>query len=351
MSGADIERDAKSVLMVFLHGLGDNVMFTGPIREYHKLHPAHRISLLILNNGSPEVWRNNPHIHEVFTSRTGRNPHYWDPVRYWRKDFWELRREVRHVCGQRRFDQVIHVSIAMMPELFYRFTGSYGPHKTFRIARDLGIPAKNLAPEIFWDLDHAGADELLREKQLAHFAALHPFSRYARRGVGAQSIQRIIEALRGHGLQVVLVGRSREIAALEREHSLPQQRRAAQEASEAGKPCPPSELAGDRNVRAPAPLPLERVIPAADLPLNQLMAIIARAEVFLGTESGIAHLAGLVAKRMVVLSTRTKALRPTNCGPLSWGIPYSSAPIQVVEMSRPIAEVEQTLANALARKA
>jgi ADP-heptose:LPS heptosyltransferase len=300
-------QDAKSILMVFLHGLGDNVMFTGPLREYHKLHPSHRISLLILNNGSPEVWRNNPRIHEVFTSRSGRNPHYWDPARYWRKDFWELRREVRHVCEQRHFDRIIHVSIAMMPELFYRLTRSYGPHKTWRIARDLGIPPKNLTPEIFLELDQAGAEEFVRQNQLCQYAVLHPFSRYVRRGVGVESIQRIIEVLRGRGLQVVLAGRSREIAALKLEH----------------------------------------VIPAIDLPLNRLLAIIARAGIFLGTESGIAHLAGLVAKRMVVLSTRTKALRLTNCGPLAWGMPYSAVPVKVVEMSRPVSEIEMRLGNVL----
>jgi ADP-heptose:LPS heptosyltransferase len=293
----EMNRDSGSlsVLIVFLHGLGDNVMLTGPLREYHKANPSHRISLLILDNGSPQVWRNNPHVDQIFTSRTGHNPHYWDPFLYWRKDFWDLKQEIRHVCGQKHFDRVIHVSIGCMPELYYRLTRTYGPHKTHRIAHDLGIPPENLTPELFLPLDTARAGEFLSKNELARYAVLHPFSRNASRGLRAASTQPLVEVLRQQGLRVVVAGRTREIEAMALQH----------------------------------------VTPAADLSLNCLLAIISQAEVFLGTDSGIAHLAGTVARKMVVLSTRTKALHLTNCGHLRWTIPYSATPIEVLEMNSP----------------
>src|SRR5690242_18174935 len=101
----DFSPDAPSVLVVFLHGLGDNVMFTVPIRYYNKLQPEDRISLLVCDVGSAEVWRNNTHIHEVFASHSGHNPHYWNPAWYWVRDFWGVLGEIRSVRRHRHFDR------------------------------------------------------------------------------------------------------------------------------------------------------------------------------------------------------------------------------------------------------
>ena len=50
----------SNTLLVFLHGIGDNIMLTGVLGEYCRLHPEEKIDLAVLNPACQEIWKNNP---------------------------------------------------------------------------------------------------------------------------------------------------------------------------------------------------------------------------------------------------------------------------------------------------
>src|SRR5439155_1577134 len=55
----------QRTLIVFLHGIGDNIMLTGLLKEYQLLHPEEAIDLVVLHEGCRAVWSGNPHINRV----------------------------------------------------------------------------------------------------------------------------------------------------------------------------------------------------------------------------------------------------------------------------------------------
>ena len=146
-------------LIVYLHGIGDNIMLSGVLKEYCRQRPTERIDLIVLNPGCAALWHGNPHINSV-TVYPASQPHFWNPVNFYLSDLWKIRRYIRDLNQDGCYQRVLFPTIQTLPEILYHLTGTYGRHKIDRLSIEMGVP-----PELYpYDLHTTATDTMTDEK-------------------------------------------------------------------------------------------------------------------------------------------------------------------------------------------
>lgn len=277
--------EKERLLLVFLHGIGDSIMMTGCVRELHRAHPNSSIELLLLDNGSSRVWEYNPHVDRVHISTLSENPRYWSPWVYWPFDHGKVHGEIERVRAKSGpYSDIVELRIQNMPEVFYRIFRNYKQHKAQRMARELGLDYDNLNYEIFLQQDDTRqAYDFIDSQNLSDFAVLHPFSRDIKRCMGQELTRDVIDILKDRGLEVIVTGTSKE----EEMYNI-----------EGSKGC-------------------------FELAFRSLLALIQKAAIFIGTDSGVAHLAAVSQTPIVVVSTKGVGSFIQNTGNAEWYLPLS----------------------------
>jgi len=258
-------------LIVYLHGIGDNIMLTGVLKEYCRQHPEERIDLVVLNPGCAAIWKNNPLVNSV-TVYPGTQPYFWNPAKFYLLHQWRVRRFIHQLNQDVRYERVLFPTIQTLPEIIYHLTGAYGRHKIERLSHDMGVSAK-LYP---YDL-HTTAEDAVRAKELSarlagtRLAVLHPFSGHAKKRISNNGFGKILEALRQGGLATLVVGAPEEKSRLD---------------------------------------PNWKTESAFGLSFGVLIEVLKRAEIFAGTDSAIAHLAAFAnTPHIVILSPKLEPRR------------------------------------------
>jgi ADP-heptose:LPS heptosyltransferase len=253
-------------LVVYLHGIGDNIMLSGALKERCRLYPDETIDLIVLNPGCAAIWQNNPLVHSV-TVYPASQPHFWNPLKFYLSHQFAVRRYVQQLNRDGRYQRVIFPTIQTLPEIIYHLTGTYGPHKIHRICADLGVPQK-LYP---YDL-HPSAQELsAAEEFVAKFggrplAVLHPFSGHTLKRLSNAGFGAILNIMRKKGMATLVVGAPAEKPRLD---------------------------------------PSWETESAFGFSFGVLIGILKHAAVFAGTDSAIAHLAAFAnVPRLAVFSPK-----------------------------------------------
>jgi len=258
-------------LIVYLHGIGDNLMLSGALKEYCRRQAIEKVDLVVLNPGSAAIWQNNPHIGTV-TVYPYPQPHFWNPVLFYFWHQWQVRRWIREFNHDARYQRVLFPTIQTFPEILYHLTGTYGRHKLDRVCADLGLPAKLHPYDLYPSAaDAAEAAKILKQFSGARLAVLHPFSGHSKKRISAAGFARIIQVLRERGFTPLVVGSAAEAKRLD--------------------PSWPTEA-------------------IFGLPLGVLVEILKRAEVFAGTDSAVAHLAAFAnTPKLIIFSPKLEPRR------------------------------------------
>lgn len=263
-------------LIVYLHGIGDNIMLSGVLKEYCRNRRDEIIDLIVLNAGCTAIWRNNPRVGSVQVYPASQ-PHFWNPVKFYLLHQFAVRRYIQELNHDGRYHHVFFPTIQTFPEILYHLTGTYGRHKMDRLSREFGVP-EELYP---YDLYTTSVDALEAEKALARFvgmrvAVLHPFSGHAKKRISPGGFGKILDALQRRDFATLVVGAPGEKAQFDTRWQT------------------------------------ESVF---GLPLGVLIELLKRAEIFVGTDSAVAHLAAFAnTPRIVVFSPK---LEPNRYRPIS----------------------------------
>ena len=260
-------------LFVFLHGIGDVVMFTGPLREYKKENPDEDIDVVVSNRPSAEILNGNKNIRNVFVSEVGRNPRFWNPFFYYFIDLWKIKNSLKKF---KNYDKMKIIPIQTMPEIFYRVFGYRAKNKTERIAKEIGVRnLSNLSSEMFSSSkDVRRANEIVPKND---FVVVHPFSRDPKKAFDGDLLKKIKKA---ESYKIFLVGGTNEKNVFKRE----------------------SGAYGEG--------------------LGVVREIIKKSKGFIGTDSAISHIAGTTDVPIKIISNRGKIKGISHAGNPEWFFPW-----------------------------
>lgn len=127
------------LLVVFLHGFGDNVMATPAIKE---LSLTNTVDIATYDKTlADKLWRNLSFVGDVYNISLSRHPRYWNPILFWLRDYWEVKRKIDAITAHRKYDAVIFSKIYMLPHFAYLIFPFLlrRRHKIDQIALELGI--------------------------------------------------------------------------------------------------------------------------------------------------------------------------------------------------------------------
>ena len=147
---------SSDTLIVFQHGLGDNLMLTPTVRALRRLHPEGRIGLVLASDCPPaaDLWRTNPHVACCFISSLKDHPHYWNPIRFLLLDYWRLRQEAMVLAHQHQFGRVRIVRNQYLPDWLDRALPGLPVHRVDRIAFEVGVKLTDYQYDVFYDETH-----------------------------------------------------------------------------------------------------------------------------------------------------------------------------------------------------
>lgn len=135
------------VLFVFLHGIGDSIMFTPAVRLYHDKHPDRKIGILCtpLNK---TFWESHPLLEEVFVSEFKEPPHHGNLPRYLIERI-KIQQQINKIKKEYHYDKVEYIvphswrilecSIPIPGILRRLFTLRFEKHETLKLCSRLRV--------------------------------------------------------------------------------------------------------------------------------------------------------------------------------------------------------------------
>lgn len=297
----------KRVLFVRLRSIGDTVLSTPSLFALQRFQPNVRVDLLVEDWVAPLL--------DGFE--------YVDNVIALERGSTAARLRMAQQLRASRYDVVYNLHGGSTATLLTRATGArhrvgyatyqyarlhqhiapsssslWGKNKTHSVEQQLallgwtGIPVSDRPPTTLAVTAEADAkiSELLKSQGLPQtnsFALIHPAAAFATKQWGVEKFARVAERLSSHGLAAIVITSAAEVGiatALTREATVP-------------------------------------VVSFSNLTLPQVTALAARARLFVGNDSGIAHMAAAVATPSVVVFGSSNVDH--------WG-PWSKAPAEVV---------------------
>jgi len=129
----------KKILLIFLHGFGDNIMATPAVKE---LSETYEVDIVVYDKTSADkLWMNLDFVSHVYSISLPYHPRYWNPVLFWLKDFWMVKRQLKKIAGIGKYAKVIFSKIYIFPHIVYFLLPFLlkGYHKIDQIAYELGI--------------------------------------------------------------------------------------------------------------------------------------------------------------------------------------------------------------------
>lgn len=299
--------EVQKVLVVRLRSIGDTVLSTPSIYALKRFLPQARIDVLVEDWVAP-VLEGFAYVDNVITMA--------------RKSVASRARVARQLRAT-RYDVVYNLHGGSTATLLTRATGAphrvgyadyqyarlhqhlaptsallWGKPKTHSVEQQLallgwtGVPVTDRPPTRLTVTDKAAASVAARLSSNGiddgdEFVLLHPAAAFATKQWAADRFARVAEALADHGLRIVAITTEKE-----------------------------AELAQSLQAKSAAP-----IMSFTDLSLPEVTALAARARLFVGNDSGVAHIAVAAGAPAVVIfgSSNVDHWRP-----------WSSAPAEVV---------------------
>lgn len=291
----------KRVLVVRLRSIGDTVLTTPTLFALKRFLPQASVDILLEDWVAP-VLEGFPHVDNVITLE---------------RKSTSARARVARQLRANRYDVVYNLHGGTTATFLTRATGAphrvgyetyqyarlhnhlspsssflWGRDKTHSVEQQLalpgwtGVPVSDLPPTNLAVTEEASAAIAARLQANGltevRFAVIHPAAAFATKQWAAKNFGRVAEALSAQGLRVVAITTPNEQSIID-------------------------EM--NRNTAAPA-------VAFTDLSLPEITALLARARMFVGNDSGIAHIAAAVQTPSVVIfgSSNIAHWRPWTSG-------------------------------------
>lgn len=303
----------ERVLVVRLRSIGDTVLSTPSLLALKRFLPHATVDILLEDWVAP-VLEGFPHVDNVITVERGSTA---------------ARARVARQLRANRYDVVYNLHGGTTATLLTRATGAthrvgyeayqyarlhnhqspsssslWGRDKTHSVEQQLallgwtGVPVSDRPPTQLAVTDAAAAaiaERLQAAGLQTSFAVIHPAAAADTKQWAADKFARVAEALARQGLGIVAITTAKEKSIID-------------------------EL--NRNTAAPA-------VAFTDLTLPEITALLARARMFVGNDSGIAHIAAAVATPSVVIFGSSNR---AHWSPWISGAPETAAEVVFEEM-------------------
>lgn len=297
----------KRVLVIRLRSIGDTVLTTPSLIALRRFLPAAQIDILLEDWVAP-VLEQFPHVDNVITLERGSTAARIQVAREIRATRYDVVYNLhggttatlltratgaKHRVGFSHYQYSrLHNHLAPSPLLVWGVTKAHSVEQQLALLGWTGVPVSDkpatqltvteaASTKISERLKAAGIDEATA------FAMIHPAAAFATKQWAAENFARVVEELARRGIVSVALGSAREagvVAALEKETTA-------------------------------------TVVGLTDLSLPEVAALAARARLFVGNDSGIAHIAAAVKAPAVVIFGSSNVAH--------WR-PWSSVPAEVV---------------------
>ena len=155
-----------------------------------------------------DLWKCNPDVDDVLFSSFDHNPRYGHPF-FWLRDYWQIKRDIKAAVDTYGFTRVHFVTMFLIPAKLYAHLPfrQYREHKTFRIAREMGVSLeKNRYSLQYGDDDKLWASDFLKQHELDSdiLVGLHFRGSSKNKSLPADARSTIMETLLSSGYQLVI---------------------------------------------------------------------------------------------------------------------------------------------------
>lgn len=297
----------RSVLIVRLRSIGDTVLTTPSLYALKRFLPQARVDILLEDWVAP-VLEGFACVDNIITLKRGSTISRARVARQLRSLRYDVAYNLhggttatlltRASGAKRRLGYStyqysrLYTHLAPSPSLLWKRDKTHSVEQQLALLGWTGVPVTDRPPTQLTVVDHAAASVAARlhaaglNEQTA-FAVIHPAAAFATKQWAAEKFARVAEYLDERGIPAVVITAPAE-----------------------------AQLAAELKERSAAPL-----ISFSDLSLPEVTALAARARLFVGNDSGIAHIAAAVGLPSVVIFGSSNTAH--------WG-PWASAPAEVV---------------------
>jgi ADP-heptose:LPS heptosyltransferase len=131
-----------SLCIVFLHGIGDFVMFTPTLKKIKTLNPGLKLTLVLRKElALKRLAENLGVIDEVLELSLEKHPRFYVPWIFWTSEYWKIRKRLSHLMEKKKYSRIIIVYAQLMPTIFYLLfcPKKIRTHKIESLAGEAGI--------------------------------------------------------------------------------------------------------------------------------------------------------------------------------------------------------------------
>lgn len=297
----------RSVLIVRLRSIGDTVLTTPALYALKRFLPQARVDILLEDWVAP-VLEGFACVDNIITLKRGSTTSRARVARQLRSLRYDVAYNLhggttatlltRASGAKRRVGYAtyqysrLYTHLAPSPSQLWKRDKTHSVEQQLALLGWTGVPVTDRPPTQLTVVDHAAASIAARLhaaglSEKAPFAVIHPAAAFATKQWAAEKFARVAEYLAARELPVVVITAPAE-----------------------------AQLAAQLKESSAAPL-----ISFSDLSLPEVTALAARARLFVGNDSGIAHMAAAVGLPSVVIFGSSNTAH--------WS-PWASAPAEVV---------------------
>jgi ADP-heptose:LPS heptosyltransferase len=139
-------KNLGSICFVFLHGIGDFVMFTPSLKKIKEINPSIKITVVLRKElGLRELAEHLGSVDEVLEISLKTPPRIYIPWVFWTYEYWAIRRKLKDALRGRVFDRKKIFLTQVLPTFVYLLfrPGRVRMHRVERFSSMLGL---SLAP-------------------------------------------------------------------------------------------------------------------------------------------------------------------------------------------------------------
>lgn len=278
--------DVRRVLVIRLRSIGDTVLSTPSLFALKRFLPHAQLDILVEDWVAP-VLDGFPHVDRVLTIARGSTASRARVARQLRARHYDVVYNLhggttatfltrasgaKHRVGYRDYQYArLHNQLAPPPTNLWQRQKTHSVEQQLALVGWTGVPVSDRPPTELAVTDQARSAIASRLSAAGcgaqEFAVIHPAAAFATKTWATENFAKVAEELAAKQLAVVAIAAANETAVLEKL---------------------------TRATRAP-------IVSFTDLSLPEITALLSQARLFVGNDSGIAHMAAAVATPVVVI--------------------------------------------------